>query len=300
MIQTAIMELNEENGSNEESISEFIKVHYEGLPWAHGVYLSHHLNELCKNGELGFDSSTKCYSCITSEGFVFKGCVLGKNSPKKGFKKGRKIIDDVNYPNGEGKFGGKDGNVNEMSGNLNGFQEEDNLECRESQSKRIRRCLVFWGDGEEVGEKNGNEVFRLEDRNEFVEDCDHPLTVGTIQENRKGVSSKVKDSDLKETELIVVPYKDNDTPDLAVSSGMNSISEGSSPMIVCGLVQSSKQQQEGSISSLNKSLEESQEKKKVSEKSMPTFPKPVDHNLVGNDQLDELWTHRSVDTKVSF
>ncbi|KAG9152370.1 hypothetical protein Leryth_016755 [Lithospermum erythrorhizon] len=52
MIHMAIQELNEKGGSSEESISEFIKRHYDDLPWAHYSLLKHHLGSLSEHGEI--------------------------------------------------------------------------------------------------------------------------------------------------------------------------------------------------------------------------------------------------------
>ncbi|XWS63922.1 hypothetical protein CRYUN_Cryun06bG0143200 [Craigia yunnanensis] len=52
MIQQAILKLNEECGSSEEAISRFLEKEYEGLPWGHASFLSHHLKKLCRNGEI--------------------------------------------------------------------------------------------------------------------------------------------------------------------------------------------------------------------------------------------------------
>ncbi|KAF5751844.1 hypothetical protein HS088_TW02G00863 [Tripterygium wilfordii] len=52
MIQTAIAKLREEGGSTIEAISGFIKKEYEGLPWGHESFLSHHLRKLCGQGEI--------------------------------------------------------------------------------------------------------------------------------------------------------------------------------------------------------------------------------------------------------
>lgn len=52
MIRTAIIELDEEAGSSEESISSYIEREYEGLPCGHVAFLGHHLRRLCKSGEI--------------------------------------------------------------------------------------------------------------------------------------------------------------------------------------------------------------------------------------------------------
>lgn len=52
MIRTAIIELDEEAGSSEESISSYIEREYEGLPCGHVAFLGYHLRRLCKSGEI--------------------------------------------------------------------------------------------------------------------------------------------------------------------------------------------------------------------------------------------------------
>ncbi|XP_059644623.1 uncharacterized protein LOC132286320 [Cornus florida] len=52
MIHGALQELNEEGGSSEESISNFIRKEYKELPWAHSIFLNHHLGKLCVSGEI--------------------------------------------------------------------------------------------------------------------------------------------------------------------------------------------------------------------------------------------------------
>ncbi|KAA8532570.1 hypothetical protein F0562_032614 [Nyssa sinensis] len=51
MINRAIRDLNEEGGSSEESISEFIRKQFDDLPWAHSTLLKHHLRKLCECGD---------------------------------------------------------------------------------------------------------------------------------------------------------------------------------------------------------------------------------------------------------
>ncbi|CAH8281620.1 unnamed protein product [Eruca vesicaria subsp. sativa] len=62
MIFIAITELNEEGGSCEEAISEFIKSRYESLPFAHTSLLSHHLAKLVEKREILCDYSNYCYT----------------------------------------------------------------------------------------------------------------------------------------------------------------------------------------------------------------------------------------------
>lgn len=58
----AIMDLNEEGGSCEEAISEFIKSKYKNLPFAHTSLLSHHLAKLVEKREILCDCNNYCYS----------------------------------------------------------------------------------------------------------------------------------------------------------------------------------------------------------------------------------------------
>ncbi|KAL2326034.1 hypothetical protein Fmac_025092 [Flemingia macrophylla] len=52
MIKRAIKSMNEESGSTEEAISEFIRREYEDLPVAHLTVLNVHLRKLCTDGVL--------------------------------------------------------------------------------------------------------------------------------------------------------------------------------------------------------------------------------------------------------
>ena len=52
MIEKALQALNEEGGSKEESISEFITKNNDSLPRAHTTMLKHHLEKMCERGEI--------------------------------------------------------------------------------------------------------------------------------------------------------------------------------------------------------------------------------------------------------
>ncbi|XP_055802302.1 uncharacterized protein LOC129871417 [Solanum dulcamara] len=52
MIEKALQELNEEGGSSEDSISEFIKKEHDSLPCAHMTVLKHHLQKMTEKGEI--------------------------------------------------------------------------------------------------------------------------------------------------------------------------------------------------------------------------------------------------------
>ncbi|PPD67656.1 hypothetical protein GOBAR_DD35468 [Gossypium barbadense] len=69
MIQQAILKLNEECGSKEEDISRFIEKEYKGLPWAHASFLSHHLERLCRTGELTSVDNERYMVCMDDGDF---------------------------------------------------------------------------------------------------------------------------------------------------------------------------------------------------------------------------------------
>ncbi|MBA0666956.1 hypothetical protein Goklo_003311 [Gossypium klotzschianum] len=69
MIQQAILKLNEECGSKEEDISRFIEKEYKGLPWAHASFLSHHLERLCRTGELTYVDNERYMVCMDDGDF---------------------------------------------------------------------------------------------------------------------------------------------------------------------------------------------------------------------------------------
>lgn len=51
MIKRAILELNEKGGSSEDSISKFLQKEYkDALPYAHSMFLRHHLAILSQSG----------------------------------------------------------------------------------------------------------------------------------------------------------------------------------------------------------------------------------------------------------
>ncbi|KAH0759698.1 hypothetical protein KY290_023191 [Solanum tuberosum] len=52
MIEKALQELDEEGGSNEDSISESIMKNNDSLPKAHTTMLKHHLEKMCERGEI--------------------------------------------------------------------------------------------------------------------------------------------------------------------------------------------------------------------------------------------------------
>ncbi|GAB2279986.1 hypothetical protein Dimus_014623 [Dionaea muscipula] len=133
MLHNAITELNEEEGSSEESISEYIKANFDGLPWAHERYLSHHLGRLCASGEIVVTSSKR---------YSIPG-LIPKRRRVKG-KRGRKRKEVMGI--GEENFGGcgtSDVNVTETSCSI---EQEDG---RRSVVRRKRLSLALSVDDEE-------------------------------------------------------------------------------------------------------------------------------------------------------
>ncbi|GFS39089.1 hypothetical protein Acr_00g0061100 [Actinidia rufa] len=80
MIHRAIIELNEQGGSREESISTFIQNEYHDLPRAHSSFLKHHLWKLCESGEITM-TRDKSYLLGKREELKIKRKKLGR--PRK-------------------------------------------------------------------------------------------------------------------------------------------------------------------------------------------------------------------------
>lgn len=84
MIQRAISELSNEEGSTQEEISAFIKREYGHLPWGHESFLSHHLGKLCGNMEL---------ACVNNERYILlveEDCELKEVTGSSRKKEGRR------------------------------------------------------------------------------------------------------------------------------------------------------------------------------------------------------------------
>ncbi|KAL3338544.1 hypothetical protein AABB24_027596 [Solanum stoloniferum] len=80
MIEKALQELDEEGGSNEDSISEFIMKNNESLPRAHTTMLKHHLERMCERGEIVM---------IDGGRFLLPGDSENSNPKRKGKSKKR-------------------------------------------------------------------------------------------------------------------------------------------------------------------------------------------------------------------
>ncbi|XP_057546198.1 uncharacterized protein LOC130825147 [Amaranthus tricolor] len=277
MIQTAIEKLNEEGGSNKESISKYIKANYDDLPWAHDTYLTHHLNNLCINGEIGLNPKTNSYFYVTPA----RAGLQDRSSSKKQ-KRGRKPKENVIHEK-EAISGGVYENGDGLRGNLIGSQEVDIEVYGRSKVKYKRQCSVN-KDDEEIGEQK-SEGFPLENGFECVEYQNHPLTV---KEKCKGEcvgdDTSVKDLVLNETPLMIVPKEGNNFPILVENSGMNSISER-----MCEIPEQEKELKSSSetiskmcqrkwkisFKGMTKRFKANSEKKEVSKESTSTFPKSL-------------------------
>ncbi|XP_021848049.2 uncharacterized protein [Spinacia oleracea] len=137
MIESAIEELKKEDGSNVESITKKIKEKYDSLPWAHSIYVSHHLRKMCENGEVVCTSS-KLY---TTPGLIEKRNMKSKQARRRLGRKRKEFVI-------------KEGNsVEEIeveeSGDVKGFQEEKVF--GRSRMKRRRGSRMVVKEDDEVG-----------------------------------------------------------------------------------------------------------------------------------------------------
>ncbi|GAB4840408.1 hypothetical protein Ancab_021176 [Ancistrocladus abbreviatus] len=147
MIYRAITDLNEEGGSSEESISEYILAKFEDLPWAHETYLSHHLNKLSVNGEI---------VCTSSNCYLIPGLILQPN-PAKGEvmkKRGRETGENVIQEETMVEY-----RITEVNGDHN-FSEEENIDVSGKRNmKQGRKGLVVY-DEDEVTEVEADGIER--------------------------------------------------------------------------------------------------------------------------------------------
>lgn len=277
MIQNAIEGLNEENGSNEESISEYIKANYDDLPWAHSTYLSHHLSKLCENGEIVCTLSTdKFYT--TPALALMQEQKLRKKPAKQSLSRKMKesVIKDEEEDNAGGEIGVRVGD------NLIEVEEDDVLIFKRSKVNSRRRSLavvnedeVVGGATSVVGEQNviTNSQMMMDTQNEITTsaaelklapvDCVEESLLNLTNPSESNIRDDahelvVKESGLKESELMVVlPERD---PHIS--------SEKMCLTIVCGL----------------------------EEPSLPALA--VDSNLVEHDPLHKLSSWRGFEAKV--
>ncbi|XVF85358.1 hypothetical protein PTKIN_Ptkin17bG0111200 [Pterospermum kingtungense] len=157
MIQEAILKLNEEGGSSEEAISGFLEKEYEGLPWGHASFLSHHLKKLCRNGEV---------VCVNDELYVL--AVVGGDSGNEEEEMSR----GLNIENRDGKGdqtlgGGKGREAEPIDGwsRVNGDQgEECENQCEVKRQnvevKEQNKACEPRREGFEVQREGGQELIK--------------------------------------------------------------------------------------------------------------------------------------------
>lgn len=87
MIRSAILGLEDEAGSTEEAISEFIKKEYSDLPWAHDRILGLQLEKLCEIGEIARVSGWRYV--LKAEDEVKEQCE-GSEKKKRGKRRSNK------------------------------------------------------------------------------------------------------------------------------------------------------------------------------------------------------------------
>lgn len=98
MIHRAITELNEENGSTEEAISDFIQREYEDLPWAHKRILGIQLGKLCQDEELVCNEGGRYVLVVDGDGIGGDGkereeCKGSRKKRKRGKKRNDHHVD---------------------------------------------------------------------------------------------------------------------------------------------------------------------------------------------------------------
>ncbi|KAL9265350.1 hypothetical protein AKJ16_DCAP08353 [Drosera capensis] len=133
MTYTAITELNEEEGSSQEAISEYMRGKFKDLPWAHERYLGHHLGQLCDAGEIVICSR---------KGYSIPGLFMKRRDKgKRGRKRKRGVWNKNGNWNSDDR-GSDEGNVIEGS-------------CSIEEDGGVKGSLV-------VGEKKEDDVKRAE------------------------------------------------------------------------------------------------------------------------------------------
>ncbi|XP_022638795.1 uncharacterized protein LOC111242017 [Vigna radiata var. radiata] len=88
MIRSAILGLEDETGSTEEAISEYIKREYSDLPWAHARILGLQLENLCEIGEIARVSGWRYVLKVEDE--VKEQCEGSEKKNKRGKRRSNK------------------------------------------------------------------------------------------------------------------------------------------------------------------------------------------------------------------
>nr|XP_025884121.1 uncharacterized protein LOC112940338 [Solanum lycopersicum] len=128
MIEQALQELDEEEGSDEDSISEFIIKNNDSLPRAHKIMLKHLLEKMCERGEI----------VMIDEGWFFlPGESKHLNSKSKGKSK-RREKEDLEQPKkqGRGKLAKKkEGGAKKGDGTTSAFSTKETDDQHERDLK---------------------------------------------------------------------------------------------------------------------------------------------------------------------
>ena len=136
MIRKAIEVLNEEGGSSEKAISEFIVKEYENLPLAHEAILKHHLRKLCEKRELLLKDN-EWY-------ILLKDCAVGKQQKKRKNvrRKGRPSRgDDKDSEETDGRYVGE--------GNQSMEREIEGIHANRNREERREVVVEELGKGTE-------------------------------------------------------------------------------------------------------------------------------------------------------
>lgn len=147
MIQRALKELDEENGSTEEAISELIKKEFNDLPWAHTRILGLHLRKLCQAEELLCTESRRYMLMVDSGDFGER-----KESGWRGSKRSKRSRRRRDHRGGKRN---KTLERNEGIERDNGLQEEENEE--ENQLSDLHGT----GTNEMIEEQGKSEIWLL-------------------------------------------------------------------------------------------------------------------------------------------
>lgn len=207
MIYTAIIELNEEEGSSQEAISEYIVGKFKDLPWAHERYLGHHLGQLCDAGEIVF---------FSGKGYSIPGLFRKRRDKGKRGRKQKRVVWNNNGNWNSGDRGSVKRNVIEGS-------------CSIEEDGGVKGSLV---DGEE----KEDDVTLAEVCN-LSEQCQAILTLGSnLPVNQPSVESAeeilplIVDK-LVEEQLPMLDQLATEEPPVEVSTEMPQLDHDGAPVL---------------------------------------------------------------------
>ncbi|XP_028776602.1 uncharacterized protein LOC114753640 [Neltuma alba] len=205
MIQEAVKELNERNGSTEEAISEFIKNEFQHLPWAHSRILGLHLKKLCQAKEL-FRTDSGTYT-LMDDYYKFD------ERKEKGWRGGRRRKKNRRGRNHRG---------GETLERIEGAERCNNLHERKNEEKNHLSELHGTGTDEPIEEEGQPEIGQL-----GVTEACHELVVQgqdetetrqiensdeRIQEAIMELNDKISSSEIMSTEPHIVRLVERQNP----------------------------------------------------------------------------------------